>query len=162
MRRTILGLMAAAGLIASGSTASAQPNRNVINNSGNGINNTIIAQNHHHGVPLYAPGYGGGYSSNTINNSGNGIGNTIITKNVTGFPSYGGGYAPGYVTGYTPGYGGSFNPFPGGVNVNVVTNSGNGIGNTVVAGNGQPGGLNINVITNSGNGQGNTIVTRNR
>ena len=52
--------------------------------------------------------------------------------------------------------------FPGGVNVNVISNSGNGVGNTVVAGNGRPGGLNINVIANSGNGVGNTIVTRNR
>ena len=62
------------------------------------------------------------------------------------------------------------------LNKNVISNSGNGIGNTIVARNGGgfgfggyypgggvfPGGVNVNVITNSGNGVGNTIVSRNR
>jgi hypothetical protein len=122
-------------------------NRNYINNSGNGAYNTIIARNRV-GSPYgayggYAPAYGG-YA-----------------------PGYGGyapayaGYAPSY-GGYAPSFGGGI-PYFGGVNVNVITNSGNGYGNVIKAVNrGQPGGLNFNFITNSGNGVGNVIQGINR
>jgi hypothetical protein len=53
MRRLVLGAAALVGLAATGSTASAQFNRNVITNSGNGANNTIVVKNG--GIPLYAP-----------------------------------------------------------------------------------------------------------
>jgi hypothetical protein len=155
MRRFIVSAAALVGFLTCSSTATAQYGRNVIVNSGNGVNNTIVAQSS--GVPVggWLPGpilpgpFGGGVHSNWISNSGNGIGNTIIAGS-GGSIGFGGWYPGGGV-------------FPGGVNVNVVTNSGNGIGNQIITGNrGAPGGLNINVITNSGNGAGNTIVTRNR
>jgi hypothetical protein len=161
MRKFIIGAAALIGLAASTQTASAQHNRNVISNSGNGINNTVIARN---GPSFGSPVFGfpgGGVNKNVITNSGNGIGNTVIAQNGGGFPHGGGfpgngGFFPG---GGFPGGG----VFPGGVNVNVITNSGNGVGNTVLAGNsGRPGGLNINVITNSGNGVGNVVSARNR
>lgn len=151
--------VAVLGLFASASTASAQHNRNVIGNSGNGINNTIVAQNRGGLSGPFVPV--GGRNTNVISNSGNGIGNTIVASNSGG----GFGILPGGC--YFPGGGypgGSFpgGPvFPGGVNVNVVTNSGNGVGNTILTGNSRPGGLNINVVTNSGNGVGNVISTRN-
>jgi hypothetical protein len=187
MRRLVLGAAALVGLVAAESTASAQPNRNVIRNSGNGANNTIIAKNGG-GIPLYAPTPGpaayapAGYAPGGLAPVG-----------------YDAGYAPAYSPpAYTPGsyapayggfnrnfisdsgngvgntivaqnggfgYGGHFpggGIFPGGVNINVVTNSGNGANNTIFAGNGRPGGLNLNIITNSGNGIGNTIIGRNR
>lgn len=51
----------------------------------------------------------------------------------------------------------------GGVNLNIIKNSGNGEGNTVVANNGaNPGGVNINIIKDSGNGTGNTVVAGNQ
>ena len=46
MRKFIFGLAAAViGIVATSSTASAQHNRTVINNSGNGIGNTIGVRN---------------------------------------------------------------------------------------------------------------------
>ena len=92
-------------------------NRNIINNSGNGAYNTIIARNRV-GAPYgayggYAPAFNGGYA-----------------------PAYG-GYAPAY-GGYAPAFnGGGYCapgggiPYFGGVNVNVITNSGNGYGNVI-------------------------------
>ena len=187
MRRIVITAAAVAGLAFSAPTASAQY-RNVIRDSGNGANNTIIARNgpiqlHAPQAPAFAPGgfapagFDPGYQAGYAPAYGGGYG-------------YGGGFAPAPVFGGVSrnvitnsgngvnntivarnggfggfSYGGSFSGggiFPGGVNVNVVTNSGNGAGNSVIAGNGRPGGLNLNIITNSGNGVGNSIITRNR
>jgi hypothetical protein len=105
-----------------------------------------------------------GTSVNRIDNSGNGINNTIIAGNRAGFP--GRVFAPVGAAPFYPqvGFPGHLAvPGVGGVNVNVITNSGNGVGNFIQSGNrGGPGSLNINVITNSGNGIGNTIRTNNR
>jgi len=188
MRRLVLTAAAVVGLAFTASTASAQVSRNVIRDSGNGSNNTIIARNGP-GIQLHAPqGYEVGYAPGIQQ-----AGYAPAGFQQAGYAPGGyqqGGYAPG---GFAPqfggvnknvitnsgngvgntiiarnggfGYGGSFpggGIFPGGVNVNVVTNSGNGVGNTILAGNGRPGGLNLNIITNSGNGVGNTIGARNR
>jgi hypothetical protein len=172
MIRLAFGL-AAAALLTSPVAAQAQFNRNHIVNSGNGTGNTIVARNH--SGPVFVPvggGFvpvgGGGVHSNRVVNSGNGVGNTILTSNGGRFGVPGGFPGGGFVTpGGFPG-GGFGGGFPGGgfggVNVNVVTNSGNGIGNTILTGNRPtgPGGININVITNSGNGAGNTIGTFNK
>jgi hypothetical protein len=173
MRLLLLGLAATAATALSSGTGSAQFFRNVIANSGNGAGNVIIAKNR--GAPQ-GFGFDGpmqGYMTNRIVNSGNGVGNVIQARNVAGFGGYPGGFAP---AGYPGGYGGGFNPVgyggyaPGGIpgfgglNMNIVTNSGNGIGNQILTGNrnGLPGGININVITNSGNGAGNVIGAKNR
>ncbi|MBX9626714.1 MAG: hypothetical protein K2X82_23155 [Gemmataceae bacterium] len=175
MSRLAAGL-AAAALLSVPAAAHAQFSVNRIQNSGNGVNNTVVARNSpaRGHFPGYAPAYGvpGGadagygygpqvgypaghvfgpeFRRNVILDSGNGIGNTIVARN--------GGFGGG---GYPFGPHGVFGP--GGLNINVVTNSGNGVGNTVHTTNrGGPGGININVITNSGNGVGNTIRTRNR
>jgi len=147
-------------------------NRNIVNNSGNGAYNNIDIRNRPQFQPF--PGAGGGYNYNRVQDSGNGIGNNIQIRN-GGQGGFGqGGFPGGFGQGGFPGgYGqGGFNPgyFPGGqipgfggVNVNVITNSGNGIGNNINLGNrGNPGGVNINVITNSGNGAYNNIGVRNR
>jgi hypothetical protein len=47
------------------------------------------------------------------------------------------------------------------VNVNIIENSGNGVGNKIVAANGRPGAVNINIIRGSGNGANNTIAIGN-
>ncbi|HUR55718.1 MAG TPA: hypothetical protein VMZ71_16390 [Gemmataceae bacterium] len=156
MRKFLFGLAALVGIAATSSTASAQ-NRTFINNSGNGANNTLVVRNG--GVPLYAPPSFGGVNRTVIRDSGNGIGNTIGVSNGGGFGHH---HTSGY-GGFGSGYGGyPFGPGGYGVNVNVITNSGNGVGNTIQTTNGTSGGLNINVITNSGNGIGNTIGVRNR
>lgn len=189
MSRLFAGLAAGFALVAAPAAAHAQFSVNKIQNSGNGANNTIVARNgpaHPHGFPAlgapvgypggfdggYGPpvGYGGGpgfgfggpgVQRNVIRNSGNGIGNTIVARNGGGFGGGFEGYDGGFGGGYPFGPHGVFGP--GGLNINVVTNSGNGIGNTVHSTNrGGPGGININVVTNSGNGIGNTIKARNR
>lgn len=169
MSRLVAGL-AAAALFSVPAAAHAQFRVNRIENSGNGVNNTVVARNgpaRGH-FPGFAPAHGlpGGagvgyghpaghvfgpeFRRNVILDSGNGIGNTVVAGN--------GGFGGG---GYPFGPHGVFGP--GGLNINVVTNSGNGVGNTVHTTNrGGPGGININVITNSGNGIGNTVRTRNR
>lgn len=159
MRKLIFGLAAAViGIAATSSTASAQ-NRTFINNSGNGANNTLVVRNGG-AVPLFAPPSFGGSNRTVIRDSGNGIGNTIGVSN-GGFGHHH-HHTSGY-GGFGSGYGGyPFGPGGFGVNVNVITNSGNGVGNTIRTTNGTPGGININVITNSGNGIGNTIGVRNR
>ena len=79
---------------------------NRVIDSGNGVNNTVIARTGG-GFP-FGPG-GSGVNINVITNSGNGVGNTVVAGN---------------------------RPLGShGVNVNVITNSGNGAGNRVVAGN---------------------------
>lgn len=90
-------------------------NVNRIVDSGNGANNTIIAQNRGGGFGGYGgngfpfgPG-GFGVNVNVITNSGNGVGNTVSAGNH------------------------SYNR--NGVNINVVTNSGNGANNVIRAGN---------------------------
>lgn len=168
MKSLIFGLAATAvGLTLSATPASAQWHRNVVNNSGNGVGNAVVVGNQpglgFPGFPVFP-----GPSSNQVFNSGNGIGNRIVVGNggVPYFPPpfpgggfLGGGFPGGSIGGSFPG-----GPvFPGGVNINVVTNSGNGVGNRIVTGNGgQPGGLNINVVTNSGNGVGNRVIVGNR
>jgi len=171
MRRLVLTAAAVVGLAFTASTASAQVSRNVIRDSGNGANNTIIARNGP-GIQLHAPqGYEVGYAPAGFQQAGYAPG---------GFQQ--GGYAPGgFQAGYAPGgyqqpglAPGGFAPQFGGVNKNVITNSGNGVGNTIIARNGGfgyggsfpgggvfPGGVNVNVVTNSGNGVGNTILARN-
>jgi hypothetical protein len=83
-------------------------NRNVIRDSGNGVDNTIAIRNgggwgYQPGGYPFGPG-GFGVNINVVTNSGNGVGNTVSTFNRGG---------------------------PGGVNINVITNSGNGAGNTI-------------------------------
>lgn len=113
MRRLIL---TAAALVGLASTASAQPNRNVIRDSGNGANNTIVARNGP-AIQLYAPQ---GYAHGGFQQAG---------YAPDGFQ---GGYAPGGFQqgGYAPGV---FAPQFGSVNRNTITNSGNGVGNTIGA-----------------------------
>jgi hypothetical protein len=163
MRKFFFGLAALVGIAATSSTASAQ-NRTFISNSGNGANNTLVVRNGG-AVPLVAPVGFGGSNRTVIRDSGNGIGNTIGVSNGGGFGHHHhhtSGYG-GFGSGYGGGYGGyPFGPGGFGVNVNVITNSGNGVGNTIKTGNNSSGGININVITNSGNGIGNTIGVRNR
>src|SRR5262249_47025071 len=116
MRRFIVSAAALVGLLAASGSASAQHNKNVIVNSGNGVNNTVVARNApasilpggcYPGGCVPGPYYpGGGFNKNVISDSGNGIGNTVIATN-------GGGFWGSY-----PGGG----VFPGGVNVNVITN----------------------------------------
>ncbi len=132
--KKFLGIIAAFGMVlATSSSAFAQygVNRNLITNSGNGAYNNIISRN----INGY---FGGGYNSNMIYGSGNGVGNRIIATNRGGFP----GHFPGPVgrpgCGYPVQYGPGFpvyNPGRFGVNLNIITNSGNGIGNFIHAGN---------------------------
>jgi hypothetical protein len=84
--------------------------RNIIQDSGNGVDNTIIARNG--GGFGWSPGgqfpfgpNGFGVNINVITNSGNGVGNVVKGVNRT-FGS-------------------------NGVNINVITNSGNGVGNVI-------------------------------
>ena len=159
MKRFVLALAAAATALAAAPASAQYPpqfggygpwqfgpgtNMNKIVNSGNGVGNTIVARNHaghHH------PGYGG-YAQG-------------------GYGGYGqGGYGGADVSGsaYYPGYNSPTGiPYYGGVNMNIITNSGNGQGNTIQTGNRLGGsGLNMNIITNSGNGVGNFINAQNR
>jgi len=167
MRRIYTALAAMIVTLGLSSTANAQQfNRNIIRDSGNGINNAIIVRNGGAGPQFGFPGQGG-FNTNRIVNSGNGINNTIgVNNGGGGFP--GGGFpGGGFPGGGFPGGGfpGGGYPGQGGVNVNVITNSGNGAGNTIFTnnrGNGGPNSININVITNSGNGINNTIGVRNR
>jgi len=150
--------------------------RNVIRDSGNGANNTIIARNGP-GVQQFAPTAYGGYAPGDYSSAS--YAPQFGGYATSGYPQA--GYAPlGFQQrGYAPPFGGyasgGFYPqpgglirnlvgglLPGGVNVNLISNSGNGVGNTIRAGNGRPGGLNFNIITNSGNGVGNVIGARNR
>ncbi len=146
--------------------------RNHIYQSGNGAYNRVLAVNR--GLPNFLGHPGFGHQRNVIAHSGNGVGNTIVAQNRgrVGIPGYGYPLArfparPGFcgspgVTPY-PGVGGLQGLVPN-VNVNVIANSGNGIGNTVITGNGGRGGpgLNFNLITNSGNGVNNLIRAFNR
>ena len=179
MRTLLLGAAAAAGLLAADSPASAQYRKTLIQNSGNGVNNTIVAGGRGGGfVPVGQPGFdpyaGFRYQQAGYGFPGGGLGypdggflaNRPLLGGIarTVIQDSGNGIGNTIVAGRGGfgGYGGSFpggGVFPGGVNVNVVTNSGNGAGNRIVTG-GAPGGLNINVITNSGNGVGNVIRTR--
>jgi hypothetical protein len=179
MRTLLLGAAAAAGLLATDSPASAQYRKTLIQNSGNGVNNTIVAGGGHPGgfVPGVPPGFdpyaGYGYQPAGYGFPGGGFGGGgfLADRPLLGgiartvIQNSGNGIGNTIVAGRGGfgGYGGSFpggGVFPGGVNVNVVTNSGNGAGNRVISGGGAPGGLNINVITNSGNGVGNVIRAR--
>jgi len=145
--RFLSGIAAVVLTLAGGTLAQAGPhgNRIRIHNSGNGIQNQIIARNQAMPFPAGLPAMPAAYPG-------------------------GPGFAPPQmpfptpVAGGLPGYPGQWAPGVGGVNVNVITNSGNGAGNTVFSTNGAqgPGALNINVITNSGNGIGNTIGAFNR
>jgi hypothetical protein len=180
MRRLFLGLAASAVTALSSGTADAQfpVLRNKIVNSGNGVGNLVAAGNAGTlGFGAFGPG--AGFQKNTIVTSGNGIGNTVLAGNLGGgvVPA---GFPVGVPIGYPVGYpgvgfpGGGVPGLGGGLNINVVTNSGNGIGNKVLTGNlgggglfgggipGLGGGLNINVVTNSGNGAGNLIGLLNR
>lgn len=145
-------------------------NKNVIVNSGNGAGNTIIAQNRggfrgYTPAPVVSPyGYGGGFYPGAEFNPG------FVGPNGYDFPGHGG-------------YG--FPPFPApvGRNTNIIRDSGNGYGNTIIARNrggfmpspygggyggypfpgvGGGGFINNNVIINSGNGVGNYIGAFNR
>jgi hypothetical protein len=176
MTRLALGL-ATAALCAAPLTAQAQFNRNVVRNSGNGANNTIVTTN----GPARAsfPAY-----------------QAPITLQSPPAPvGFQPQYQPAYQAQYQPAYGGySGYPVSGGqgygtpglgINRNVISNSGNGSQNTIIArnrggfGGGYAGGygydpsapfpfgmggfgVNVNVVTNSGNGVGNTINTLNR
>jgi hypothetical protein len=108
---------------------------------------------------------------NQIIHSGNGAYNSIAVVNrPPAYPFPGPAYGAPFVQGPAfpaPGYGG-YRPgaqFPllrqllqGGVNVNVIKNSANGVGNSVFTTNrGGPGGININIIKDSANGAGNRI-----
>ena len=116
-------------------------------------------------------------NKNFIDNSGNGAGNLIQALN-RGQPPLPYGFPVGYpafpaqpIGIAAPGY-----PFPGSfAQSNQIFDSGNGIGNTIIARNRAgcfpaasfpfgPGGfgVNINVIANSGNGTGNVIQGVNR
>ena len=114
---------------------------------------------------------------NLIQNSGNGAGNAITAAN-QGLPPVPFGFPVGY-PGYPPqpfGVGYPGYPQPGGFSQsNQIFDSGNGVGNTIIArnrGGCLPGGrfpfgpggfgVNINVIANSGNGTGNFIQGVNR
>jgi hypothetical protein len=171
MIRLAAGL-AAAALLAAPLTAQAQFNRTVIRDSGNGANNTIAVTNGparagFPGLPapvaLLAPPAPGGYQPDYGDPPGYGA-------RYGGYPGAGYGGYPG------AGYAGYPTPGPA-FNRTVINNSGNGIGNTIVARNGggfgyHPSGpfpfggggfgVNVNVVTNSGNGAGNTIHTTNR
>ena len=173
MRRFALCAAAVVGLAFTAPTASAQFNRNVIRDSGNGANNTIIATNGP--IKLHAPA-GAAYAPQAAY--------APVAPDFGGYPqagyapvgaSYGGfqqaGYAPTYAPSYAPA------PLFGGFNRHSITNSGNGVGNTIVARNGGfggfgfngsypgggifPGGVNVNVVTNSANGVGNSILAGN-
>ncbi|MBA4066883.1 MAG: hypothetical protein C0501_24885 [Isosphaera sp.] len=172
MRTLLLGATAAAGLLACTSPASAQYRKTLIQNSGNGVNNTIVARGG--GQPGFFPGGHPGFGHQAG----------------YGFQDPGFGYQqPGF--GYQPaGYGfpgGGFGgggflanrPLLGGIAKTIIQNSGNGVGNTIVAGGGHggygggfggyggsfpgggvfPGGVNVNVVTNSGNGAGNRVIS---
>jgi hypothetical protein len=183
MSRLFAGL-AAAALLSVPAAAHAQFSVNKIQNSGNGVNNTVVARN----GPARFPGFPGPI---------------YPYGQAGGFDQGFGGYGYGQPVGYPGGYGVFDGGFPGGPGFgvgpgvggfggrpllrNVIRDSGNGIGNAIVARNRGgfgggfgpfdagpagypfgphgvfgPGGLNINVVTNSGNGIGNAIHAGNR
>lgn len=157
MRALIKFLPVVALSLGLSAAASAQPGtyRNHIYDSGNGANNHIQASN-----------FGGGYGYGGFPGGGFGGGGCAHG----GFPGggFGGGFAghPGYGPG--PILGGRLRALIPNVNVNVIANSGNGIGNSINAGNFGggggfgPGGYNFNHISNSGNGAYNRIRAFNR
>lgn len=183
MTRLVAGV-ATAALFCAPVAAHAQQ-RNVITNSGNGANNTIIARNFS-GIQLQAP------QASAYNPAGFAPQYAPQFQQPVDYgPQAGGGYDPriyGSMPGFMPAgayqsYGGYGNPGFGGspVSRNIIRDSGNGYGNVIQAvnrsgygggfnpyvggGGGFPFGgnfgVNVNVIANSGNGVGNTIVAGN-
>ena len=137
--------MAVASLVAvfalSGNAHAQGWNKNHINNSGNGVNNTIQIQNR---GPVLRPGFPPQYGQ--------------FGPGVQQFPQIQPQYQPQYQPNFQNGI-----PGVGPININVITNSFNGANNTgVIRNNSGPGGININVITNSANGINNYLQLKNR
>ncbi len=168
MKRAWMSGLAVWGLLAVVDSVSAQVpvSKTIIRDSGNGVNNTIVARN---GGPIagiawpVAPGYLGQPGLAIQGGWAAPLNGPAISLNGPGFFGTLGWQYPTF---------GNI----GGRNQTIIRDSGNGVGNTILSRNGgnfgyswqSPyphlpgmGGININVIANSGNGSGNVISTGN-